>query len=332
MSSKSRQEKLKELNARKAGKDMVIVTDGTPFIEALQDKVDQLKDALGVGIDVDAHDLILELKKIESFVPAIEELVEAVNSIDIPEIPEMPESIEIEGLKEIADRFHDEIRLLNQIKNLELPDITVQVESINKKNSEKVSKKMEGVAKDLSKIQEKADKNHQKVLDRIDKLVQKIVDSQAKGQQAGEYIPTRRVRAIGNKLIFDDDAYSGNSSSGGGGIIDDSSSMNDGRETVTPKFAIISESASGAQEIIAAVANKRIRVLSYVIISNGTLNVKWQSASNDISGLLYLVSNTGASSGYHPKGHFQTAKGEALNLNLSGNIAIGGHISYIEVS
>lgn len=311
---------------------MVIISNGAPFIEALQDKVDQLKDALGVGVDVDAHDLIVELKKIESFVPAIEELVDAVNGIDIPEIPEIPESIEIRGLRDIENRFKEEIRLLNQIKNLKLPDITVQVESINKKNSEKVSKKIEGFTKDLSKIQEKSDRNQQKVLDKIDRLVQKIVDSQVKGQQPTEYIPVRRVRVAGNKTFFDDSDYTGNNSSGGGGIVDDSSSMNDGRETVTPKFAVISESSSGSQEIVAAVANKRIRVLSYVIISNGTLNVKWQSGSNDISGLLYLVSNTGASSGYHPKGHFQTSQGEALNLNLSGSVAIGGHISYIEVN
>jgi hypothetical protein len=67
-------------------------------------------------------------------------------------------------------------------------------------------------------------------------------------------------------------------------------------------------------------------------VSNGTVNAKFQSSTGgDITGLLYLVANTGASSGYSPTGHFETVSGEALELNLSGAIAVGGHLSYVEV-
>lgn len=98
---------------------------------------------------------------------------------------------------------------------------------------------------------------------------------------------------------------------------------------VTPKFAPIALSATGA--VVAAVASRRIRVLSYVLSSAGTVNAKWQSASTDLTGLSYLVANSNLSSGSNNYGYFQTAVGEALNLNLSGSIAVGGHITYIEV-
>lgn len=97
------------------------------------------------------------------------------------------------------------------------------------------------------------------------------------------------------------------------------------------KYASIAASSSGANSIVAAVASKKIRVLNYVIVANAAVNAKWQSASTDKTGLSYLAANGGVSSGYAPSGHFETAVNEALNLNLSGAVAVGGHLSYIEV-
>lgn len=112
----------------------------------------------------------------------------------------------------------------------------------------------------------------------------------------------------------------------------ESNSLRIGGVAATVKFATIAASSSGANTIVAAVTSKKIRVLNYVLVSNGTVNAKWVSVSTgDISGLSYLVANTGVSSGYAPTGHFETTAGEALSLNLSGAVAVGGHISYIEV-
>jgi hypothetical protein len=44
-----------------------------------------------------------------------------------------------------------------------------------------------------------------------------------------------------------------------------------------------------------------------------------------------LGANTGVSSPYSPVGLFQTVSGEALDINLSGNIAVGGHLVYVTV-
>lgn len=99
------------------------------------------------------------------------------------------------------------------------------------------------------------------------------------------------------------------------------------------KTAAVTASASGATQIVAAVTGKRIRVLSYTYRVNGAVNVKWQSATTDLTGLSY---NGAAGEGEAPSAPpgmylFQTAVAAALNINLSAAIAVGGHIQYIEV-
>lgn len=114
-------------------------------------------------------------------------------------------------------------------------------------------------------------------------------------------------------------------------VAPDSSVLKLGNTSVTPKFAAIAASSSGANAIVAAVTGKKIRVLAYTLLANADVNAKWQSASTDKSGLLYLAAKGGASPAYCPTGLFETAAAEALNLNLSGAVAVGGHVTYIEV-
>lgn len=104
------------------------------------------------------------------------------------------------------------------------------------------------------------------------------------------------------------------------------------------KYAPISCSSSGDNEIVAAVAGKRIRVVGYVLSFGGTVNAKWRSATTDLSGLIYGAATVNAQAAPMPKGerggqagHMETAPGAALNLNLSGATAVGGHIAYEEV-
>lgn len=104
------------------------------------------------------------------------------------------------------------------------------------------------------------------------------------------------------------------------------------------KSAAIACSSSGSNQIVAAVSGKSIAVLGYVLVANGAVNAKWQSASTDKTGLLYLAANGGAVAPVIPLSKlgagtcwFSTAAGEALNLNLSGAVAVGGHVLYREV-
>lgn len=101
------------------------------------------------------------------------------------------------------------------------------------------------------------------------------------------------------------------------------------------KYAVVNASASGSNTVVAAVANKRIRVLSYVVIAAGDVTATWQSASNALSGPMALAANGGAapSAGQAVPagliGQFETNHGEALNMNLSAAVAVGGHLTYL---
>lgn len=105
----------------------------------------------------------------------------------------------------------------------------------------------------------------------------------------------------------------------------------------TVKQANISASSSGNNTIVSAVTGKMIWVIKCVLISNGSVNVKFQSGAGgtDVTGLFYLAANTGfamnADSGNIINPWFKTAAGALLNLNLSGATAVGGVLSYIEV-
>lgn len=108
--------------------------------------------------------------------------------------------------------------------------------------------------------------------------------------------------------------------------------IQNGTTALTPKFAAISASTSGDNTVVAAVTSKKIRVLNYTLMANGTVNAKWKTGTlTDLTGLLYLVANTGATPAFSPVGQFETAAGEALTLNLSAAIAVGGHLAYVEV-
>jgi hypothetical protein len=102
---------------------------------------------------------------------------------------------------------------------------------------------------------------------------------------------------------------------------------------LTVKFAAIAASSSGNNTLVAAVTSKKIRVVSVVFVANGSVNGKFQTGAGgtDLTGLFYMVANSGAALPFNPAGWFETGSGALLNLNLSGAVAVGGCISYIEV-
>lgn len=102
--------------------------------------------------------------------------------------------------------------------------------------------------------------------------------------------------------------------------------------------AAIAASASGDNQVVAAVAGKRIRVYAGVFSFAGSVNAKWRSGTTDLTGLYYGAANSQVSLDFGGeglggmRGHFETAQGEALNVNLSTNVAVGGHVVYELVS
>jgi hypothetical protein len=113
----------------------------------------------------------------------------------------------------------------------------------------------------------------------------------------------------------------------------ETSTVYDGTTALTPKFAKIAAGASGNNTLVAAVVGKKIRVLAYNFMSEGTVNVKFQSGAGgtDLTGSSYLVANTGKVAPYNPVGWFETASNTLLNLSLSGAINVGGELVYVEV-
>jgi hypothetical protein len=103
------------------------------------------------------------------------------------------------------------------------------------------------------------------------------------------------------------------------------------------KFAAINASSSGINTIVAAISDKKIRVVSYVIIAAGAVTAAWQSGSTPLSGPMSLAASGGASASIGilapigTYGLFQTNANEALNLNLGGAVNVSGHLCYILV-
>lgn len=99
------------------------------------------------------------------------------------------------------------------------------------------------------------------------------------------------------------------------------------------KRLVIDTATSGDNELVAAVDGKEIRVISFELISTGTVITQFKSgAATAISGAYPLVANTGlvnpgnSIEGAHP---FETAAGEALVLNLSAAIQVDGDLVYV---
>ena len=102
----------------------------------------------------------------------------------------------------------------------------------------------------------------------------------------------------------------------------------------TPKFAVIDNATSGDNTLVAAVASKKIRVLSLFLVAAGTVNVRFESGASGtaLTGQMNLVANTGFSLPYNPVGWFQTGTNTLLNLELSGAVSVDGCLTYIEVA
>jgi hypothetical protein len=117
------------------------------------------------------------------------------------------------------------------------------------------------------------------------------------------------------------------------GASQETSTIYSGTTALTPLFATIVASSSGVTNVLALVGGKRIRVLALQLTANGAVNVKWQShvTPTDLTGLAYLAANGGYVLPYNPLGWFQTVSGEALDINLSGAVAVGGCLTYVTV-
>jgi hypothetical protein len=92
-------------------------------------------------------------------------------------------------------------------------------------------------------------------------------------------------------------------------------------------FATINATTSGDTQVVAAVSNRRIVVVAFGVIASATVNIRFRSGTTDITGSMRLVEGGGIAHAYDA-GLFQTATGQALNINLSANATVGGYVVY----
>ena len=102
------------------------------------------------------------------------------------------------------------------------------------------------------------------------------------------------------------------------------------------KTESVNATASGNTELVAAVSGSKIRVIGLVVTnrSSSTVNVKFQSAANDMVGSgahTLAVDGGGWAITAQPGAHlFETTAGEALNINLSGNSDVMVDVQFYE--
>lgn len=106
-----------------------------------------------------------------------------------------------------------------------------------------------------------------------------------------------------------------------------------GTTALTPKFAAIDAASSGDNTIVAAVASKKIRVLSVFLVASAAVTTRFESgaAGTALTGQMQLGANGGFVLPFNPTGWFETASAVLLNLELSGAISVDGSLVYIEV-
>mgnify|MGYP003560316392 CR=1 FL=1 len=113
----------------------------------------------------------------------------------------------------------------------------------------------------------------------------------------------------------------------GGQIIDEVPTVR------TVNRAFVNASATGNTSLVAAQGSGvRIRVLGIIAVSTLANNVKFQSATTDISALFPLAANAGFVLPYNQHGWFQTAANEALNVNLSVATATGFQVIWVQAT
>lgn len=102
--------------------------------------------------------------------------------------------------------------------------------------------------------------------------------------------------------------------------------------SLTPKWAFVDATASGDTSVVALVSGKKIRVLFWEMSPEAAVNARFRSNTTSKTALYYMDGKgNGQRAGFNQAGWFETASGEALNVNLSGAINVGVLVGYVEV-
>jgi len=109
----------------------------------------------------------------------------------------------------------------------------------------------------------------------------------------------------------------------------------DADDRATVKFAKIATDGADADDIVSAVASKKIKVLGYLVACSAATDITFEDGDGtDISGTINLVANGNltAVAPVNPLGWFETpTANKSLALLKSAAVDCDGHLTYIEV-
>lgn len=94
------------------------------------------------------------------------------------------------------------------------------------------------------------------------------------------------------------------------------------------KQAVISFASASDNEIVAAVAGKRILVHRLFLVCSGTTNLTFKRGSTALSGAIPMAANGGITFDITGEPWFETAVAEAFNIGSSGSGQVSGTIYY----
>ena len=100
------------------------------------------------------------------------------------------------------------------------------------------------------------------------------------------------------------------------------------------KYAIIDAEADGANELVAAVADKKIVVIGYVVSADvaGIIIIQDDTATPvELAKLALAIDGVASYSGGINAPAFETSSGKALDILNPAGVNTYGHLAYIEV-
>lgn len=98
------------------------------------------------------------------------------------------------------------------------------------------------------------------------------------------------------------------------------------------QYAAIQAASAGDNTLVAAVPDKRIRVIAIVLVASGGVNtarLESGASGTAMTGQMDLVADGQFVLPYNPGGWTQTAAGVLLNLELANATAVAGMIAYV---
>ncbi len=93
----------------------------------------------------------------------------------------------------------------------------------------------------------------------------------------------------------------------------------------------VNASSSGDNALLSGVSGQSVKVIAMDVVAAAAVSAKLRSNTTDLHAALPLTANGNYWLPESPSGevYFQTAAGEALNLNLSGAVAVTGWIKVV---